>query len=180
MLCLHFSDKQQPGAPIPTSDEFIISQNASKPFCQCGFDDDQHPMPKSGNCTDLNRRSGLSCYKAQTLCRDTCTCNDNYVDPTECDPQTCNNATKPFCFCKCGIDNVDYLMPESGNCMDGIKHFSTTPIWYYLFGFPCYKARTMQLHDMARRPYNSPNYNSPNCNSPNYNSPKMKTHLKLT
>ena len=139
--CYVLPYNQLPGTPPPTPDEFIFSQNASKPFCTCGFDNDakKNPMPKSGNCTE---RYGLSCYKAQAFCRDTCYCNRLYVDPTKCDPQKCNNASKPFC--KCGIDgDAKHPMPKSGNCMDVHKHFKTTPIYYYRYGVPCYTARNV-------------------------------------
>ena len=124
------------GTTPPTPDEFLIGQNTSKPFCECGTD--HHPMPKSGNCTDLDTAydgMGLSCSKAITLCRDTCYCNNQYVDPTKCDPQTCNNATKHFCMC--GIDGSGnyYPMPKSGDCADVYKYFNTTLTYYYAFGF---------------------------------------------
>ena len=133
-------DGEQLGTPTPTPDEFLIAQNTSKPFCKCGYDGGHYPMPKNGNCTGLGRRLGLNCSKAITLCQDTCYCNSLHVDPTKCDPQTCNNAGKPFC--KCGIDN-HYPMPKSGNCMDVSKHFLTTPTWYDPFGLPCRKARNV-------------------------------------
>ena len=73
-------------ASYPTPDEFVLGQNVSKPFCKCGDDGGHYPMPKSGNCTDLetktttgasdNWRYDFGCYKAQTLCWDTCYCNE--------------------------------------------------------------------------------------------------------
>ena len=133
----------------PTPKEFVFAQNASEPFCTCGFDD-HYPMPKSGNCTDLektyrragNRRAGnKACSKAQTFCRDTCNCNAYYVDPTECNPQTCNNATEAFCTCDINGNDNHYPVPKSGDCMDVLKQFSTTQAYYYYRGVPCYKTR---------------------------------------
>ena len=136
-------DDQQFGTPPQTPDEFLISQNISEPFCKCdiGYKSNHYPIPKSGNCTELHGRYGRRCDKARTLCADTCYCNDFYVDPIECDPQTCNNVTEPFC--KCGLEGDHYPVPESGNCMDLLKQFSTTPSYYYRFGPGCYKARTV-------------------------------------
>ena len=108
--CGDFTFGEQPPVTMPpTSKRFVLGQYISgEPFCKCGYDADHHPIPKSGNCTDLektyNLSAGLSCDKARTLCTDTCYCNVFYVVPTECDPQTCNNASKPFCTC--GIDDV--------------------------------------------------------------------------
>ena len=139
--------------PPPTPDEFVIGQNTSKPFCKCYYDANHYPIPKNGNCTDLettmsttqtmsdNQRSKLFCYKTQAFCRNTCRCNNYYVDPTECDPQTCNNVSEPFC--KCGIDDVHYPVPESGDCLDVIKQFSTTEGYQYRFGYTCDKARSV-------------------------------------
>ena len=152
----YFEDRL--GTPPPTPYEFISAQNASEPFCLCGYGGggDHYPIPKSGNCTELEIKynflgAGYGCYKAQTLCRDNCYCNSYYVDPTKCDPKTCNNATKPFC--KCGIEDSDnnYPVPKSGNCMDYLSNNSTTPIYYYRFGAGCYKLRTVcectKLHE---------------------------------
>ena len=131
------------GTPPPTPDVFVLGQHTSgEPFCDCGTD--HHPIPKSGNCIDLETAydgTGISCYKMQTLCRDTCYCNDNYVDPTKCVPQTCNNVSEPFC--KCGIDGDHYSVPESGNCMEVLRLFSTTPTYNDRFGFGCLKMRTV-------------------------------------
>ena len=132
--CLDYVINQD-NQPVQPPDEFILIRNASKPFCMCDFIE-KRPMPKSGNCAELNNQ--FSCYKMQTLCRDICNCDNNYVDPTKCDPQTCNNATEPFCMC--GIDGDHYPVPESGNCMDVI---STTPAYNDRFGFSCCKARTV-------------------------------------
>ena len=135
--------------PTLTPGSFIIRSNTSEPFCRCccrpntAFD--HQPIPKSGNCTDLETKYNYSvgCSEDLTVCRDICYCNVDYVDLTKCDPQTCNSASEPFC--KCGIDNVDYPVPESGNCMDVLKQFSTTPIYFYQPGQgpTCYKARTV-------------------------------------
>ena len=147
--CYNITFNQQLGTPPPSPDEFVFCQNASKPFCQCGIINDR-PMPKSGNCTIYNNQSaaGLGCYKAETLCTDTCYCNNNnfYIDPTKCDPQTCNNAAKPFCICGTGATANYYPLPESGNCTDVNflkQHFSTTPAYYYKLGFDCIKARNV-------------------------------------
>ena len=138
----YFIPDDQIGTPPQTPDEFLIGQNTSDPFCMCGGGDNEHyPMPKSGHCSDLDQRS--TCYKANTLCRDTCFCNNQYVDPIECDPQKCNNATKPFCMCGINGEGNYFPMPKSRNCMDVIKHFKTTPSYYYRFGFPCYTARNV-------------------------------------
>ena len=135
----NLSDNQQPETPSPppfrTPDVFIFRQNVSAPFCLC--DVSSFSMPKSGNCTEY----GLHCNKAHALCWDTCTCNEFYVDPTECDPQKCNNAHEPFCVCD--IDGGHYPVPESGNCMDYLSNISTTPTYFYRFGSPCYKARNV-------------------------------------
>ena len=145
-----FIPDERIGTPPPTPDEFVIRQNTSKPFCKCGYDyiknNGHYRIPKSGNCIDLetlpeNQSAGLSCYKAITLCRDNCYCNNHYVDPTKCDPQTCNNASEAFC--KCGIADVHYPVPGSGNYTDLIKHSTTKPSYYYRFGYHCYKARTV-------------------------------------
>ena len=124
-------DGEQLGTTPPTPDEFLIGQNTSKPFCKCGYNGDHYPMPKSRNCTDLDAAydgTGFSCSKAITLCRDTCYCNNQYVDPTKCDPQTCNNATKHFCMC--GIDtcycNNQYVDPtkcDPQTCNNATKPF---------------------------------------------------------
>ena len=129
----NFMDEWNPQPDPLTPVEFILSQNASEPFCSCYSDNG--PVPKSGVC-------GYACNKMQTVCYDICHCNADYVDPTKCDPQTCNNVTaEPFCMC--GIDGDHYQMPESGDCMDVIKHFSTTPPYNDRFGFSCYKGRTV-------------------------------------
>ena len=136
---------------LPTPDSFIMGQNASAPFCQCccrpDYVSDYNSMPKSGNCNDLLETTynySVGCYKEQTFCSDTCHCNDLYVDPTGCNPQTCNNASEPFCMCAYEDDGnyyKNYPMLESGNCMDYLKLFSTTPAYSYRSGPPCYKAR---------------------------------------
>ena len=142
-----FIPDDQIGTPPQTPDEFLIGQNSSEPFCMCDYDNSLYDMPKSGNCTDLETTSDNKCsgsyYKAENSCRDTCYCNESYVKPTECVPQTCNYATEAFC--KCGIDDVHYPVPESGNCMDVIKQLSTTPSpsYQYRFGYHCYKVRTV-------------------------------------
>ena len=86
-------DDQQFGTPPPTPDNFLISQNTSKPFCMCGYDGGNHPIPKSGNCADLdlldvikkflttpiyNERFGFVCLKARTVCKCTnyCECKE--------------------------------------------------------------------------------------------------------
>ena len=89
--------------------------------------------------------TGIGCNTEQTLCTDTCYCNDSYIDPTGCNPQTCNNVSaEPFCNCA-GIENDygnHYSIPESGNCMDVLTQFSTPPtIVDYRSGPTCYKAR---------------------------------------
>ena len=131
-----FNPADQIGTPPQTPGEFLIGQNISKPFCMC--DGGHYPMPKSRNCTDVGLGLGTSCTDATTLCRDTCYCNELYVDPTECVPQTCNNATEDFC--KCGIDDDHYPVPESGNCMDVL---STPPTYDYRFGSDCMQMRTV-------------------------------------
>ena len=146
--CFYLSNRGEP--ILPTPDSFIIGQNTSAPNCECCCRDDvfDHlPMPKSGNCTDLlettyNYSGG--CDKMQTFCTDTCHCNDLYVDPTKCDPQTCNNVSAEA-FCMCGIEDGhqynNYPMPKSGNCMDNLEIFAITPGIFYRSAPLCYKAR---------------------------------------
>ena len=100
-------------------DPDLIDQTTSGLFCSCVYLNryfDHQPVPKSGKCSDLDTLSddngrtmsgdwGRSCTNAQTVCAN---CYNNfYVNPTECDPQTCNSASEPFC--KCGFDDVHSL-----------------------------------------------------------------------
>lgn len=144
--------------------------NTKELYCYCGIDN--YPMPESGNCDDLfnilsttpsyfselKRDHGLTCDGYAKLCSVTCSCDyEQVVDPTPapnptptptpttlCYPQACNNATEPFCLCgNPSIDLAQYSVPESGNCNDLIKLLSTTPSYYYRYGYECFKARTV-------------------------------------
>ena len=139
-------DDYSRGKPtLLTPDSFVIGQNASAPFCEC--DDGYHlPMPKTRNCTDLETTYTIPvvCNKMQTYCSDTCHCNELYVDPTKCDPQTCNNvSSEAFCMCTYHDDSSydNYPMPKSGNCKDDLEIFAITQGIFYRFGPSCYKAR---------------------------------------
>lgn len=130
--------------------------NANKLFCSCGIDN--YPLPENGNCDDVIKYSSTTpsvfeCHKMRKICNVICSCYEEIINdqthtlnqtptkPTLCYPETCDNATKPFCVC--GIDLMHYPVPKTGNCNDISKYISTTPRYYYRYGFGCYKARTV-------------------------------------
>ena len=70
---------------------------------------------------------------------------NSYLGRTVCDLKTCKNGSEPFCMCALNYEAYfdHYPMSESGNCMDYLSNISTTPIYFYRFGSPCYKARNV-------------------------------------
>lgn len=131
-----------------------------------------YPVPESGNCDDVTKNNYSSttiphynykCSKIRHVCSVMCICAEENVDqiptptptpttsqtqtqtptptPALCYTGTCNKETD---FCSCDIDRERYPLPESGNCSDVVlRHLSTTPVYYYRFGFDCTKKRNI-------------------------------------